>query len=109
MPAAIMMRSGSVRSIHAISTYDAKWVAVVPVGDGARRRRPGAPVRTTGARRVRSNDGVRYTCRRPDTPSMTERTARVADDEELRFAAVMLVVSVIVLVAIIREARSRAE
>jgi hypothetical protein len=40
---------------------------------------------------------------------MTERTAQVADDEELRFAAVMLVVSVIVLVAIIREARSRAE
>ena len=67
------------------------------------------PTRTASARGAGSNDGVNYTCRRPDTSSMTERTAQVADDEELRFAAVMLVVSVIVLVAIIREARSRAE
>jgi hypothetical protein len=40
---------------------------------------------------------------------MTERTAQGTDSEERRFAAVMLVVSVIVLVAIIREARSGAE
>lgn len=56
-----------------------------------------------------ADDGVNYTCRRPDTSSMTERTAQGTDSEERRFAAVMLVVSVIVLVAIIREARSGAE
>jgi len=36
---------------------------------------------------------------------MTELTGRLRDDEELRFAAAMLVVSVIVLAAILREAR----
>ncbi len=37
---------------------------------------------------------------------MAELTDRFADASELRFAAVMLVVSVIILVAIIREAQA---
>lgn len=36
---------------------------------------------------------------------MARLTDRLRGDEELRFAALMLVVSVIILVAIIREAR----
>ena len=39
---------------------------------------------------------------------MAELTDRV-EDEELRFAAVMLVLSVIILAAIIREARGGAD
>jgi hypothetical protein len=37
---------------------------------------------------------------------MLERTDQSVDGSELRFAAVMLVVSAIILVAIIREARA---
>jgi hypothetical protein len=37
---------------------------------------------------------------------MLERTDQSVDSSELRFAAVMLVVSAIILVAIIREARA---
>ena len=40
---------------------------------------------------------------------MTELTDRSEADGELRFAALMLVVSVVVLVAIIREARADAD
>ncbi|GGJ00752.1 hypothetical protein GCM10008995_08230 [Halobellus salinus] len=40
---------------------------------------------------------------------MTELTDRVAADGELRFAGLMLVVSVLVLVAIIRDARADAD
>lgn len=41
----------------------------------------------------------------PEVRQMARLTDRLRGDEELRFAALMLVVSVIILVAIIREAR----
>lgn len=47
--------------------------------------------------------------RRVGYADMTELTDRSEADGELRFAALMLVVSVVVLVAIIREARADAD
>jgi hypothetical protein len=49
---------------------------------------------------------VKYTCRENVSRTMLERTDQSVDNSELRFAAVMLVVSAIILVAIIREARA---